>query len=219
MDLRKAREEERRQDTERRKQAMVTAATSCFCKHGIEYTSIADIAREAGFGEATIYRYFFTKENLALECGIAFWHQAWDFFQNKICMDGYAQKSGMQQAEVLMRGAIEFYQEKKDIFRFIYYLDSAVLSNRAHNETKLKYEQSVDSLRPFLLKALEKGKIDGSVARSETALELYYTLTNGIFSMMQKQSAAPELLETDKTVDGMRKMELLVDLLISALRR
>lgn len=219
MDLKKTREEERRQDTRRRKQVMITAATTCFSRHGIENTSITDIAREAGFGEATIYRYFSTKENLALECGISFWHQAWDFFQNKVCMDGYAQKNGMQQIEVLMRGALEFYQEKQDIFRFIYNLDSALLSNCTNDETKLKYEQSVDSLRPFLLDALEKGKADKSLARPETALELYYTLTNGIFSMMQKQSAAPELLETDKLVDKIRKTELLVELLISALRK
>ena len=118
-----------------------------------------------------------------------------------------------------MRGALEFYQEKQDIFRFIYNLDSAMLSNCTNDETKLKYEQSLDSLRPFLLNALEKGKADGSLTRPETALELYYTLTNGIFSMMQKQSAAPELLESDKTVDKMRKAELLVELLISALKK
>ena len=218
MDLKKARKEEQRQDAERRKQEMIAAAAACFGRKGIENTSIADIAREAGYGEATIYRYFSAKENLVLECGIWFWQQVYEFFKNKSNGEGYMQQNGMQQTETLMHGALEFYQKRPHLFRFIHDLDSIVLSARAGETVKKKYEQSVDSLRPFLLAALEKGKADGSLARPETADELYYTLTNGIFSMMQKQAAAPELLETDKTINSMRKTELLVELLIAALK-
>jgi AcrR family transcriptional regulator len=39
-------------------------------KKGINNLTITDIAREIGVGEATIYRYFQTKVNLAIEIDI-----------------------------------------------------------------------------------------------------------------------------------------------------
>ena len=72
MELKEIRKKERRTENERRKEQMIDVAFICFSEKGMEATSISDIAKEAAFGEATVYRYFSNKETLVLECGKKF---------------------------------------------------------------------------------------------------------------------------------------------------
>ena len=218
MEPKEIRAEERKQESAQRREKMVSAAYDCFCNQGIERTTIADIAGAAGFGEATLYRYFSTKENLALECGIRFWKKVWQFLQERTETEGYSEKSGMEQVEALAAGALEFYRQEQESFRLIYELDTFLMPTMAENEYFLAYGQAVDSPRQFLWTALEKGKADGSIRRKEEIRELYYALANGIFGMMQKQAAAGNLLATDRTVEPMKKTELMIALIIAGLR-
>ncbi len=218
MDLKKIREEERRQESNQRKEKMIEAAAKCFSQKGIEATSIVDIAREAEFGEATIYRYFSNKENLALACGIRFWEEAYQVMAGLASQEDYIDKSGYKQVECLMQGALCFFKEQQAAFRLIHNLDGFLLSHRVEEERLQDYGQAVGRMQPVLCEALDKGKMDGSITREEETAELYYALTNSIFGMMQKQAAAGTLLATDRAVDGMRKMELLMELLMDGLR-
>lgn len=124
----------------------------------------------------------------------------------------------MEQVEELMGGALAFYERETESFRLIHNLDGFLLSHKVDEAKLQEYSQAVDSLRPYLWDALEKGKADGSIQRREDTTELYYALTNGIFGMMQKQAAAGELLETDRTVDGIKKTRLLAELLVAGLK-
>lgn len=218
MELRQLREEERRTINEKRKQKMIEAAFSCFCGKGMETTSIADVAREAEVGEATVYRYFSNKETLALACGKRFWAMAYDFIEAWSEPAEFQCKSGMEQVEELIRGAFAFYREHRDGFRLIHNLDGFLLSHRVERQQLSEYEEAVDSLRPCLCQAMEKGKQDGSIVGDPKVQELYYAVTTGIFSLMQKQAAAGNLLSSDRIVDSDKKLELFLELLIAGLK-
>lgn len=218
MGLRQIREEERRVENENRKQKMLEAAFACFGRKGMEAASIADIAREAEFGEATVYRYFSNKETLALECGKRFWAMAYKFIEEWSGTAEYQSQSGMEQVEGLIRRAFEFYRENREGFRLIHNLDGFLLSHKVGQEQLLEYEQTVDGLRPCLCDAMEKGKRDGSIRNSAKVPQLYYAVTTGIMSVMQKQAAAGTLLSSDRIVDSDEKLELFLELLIAGLK-
>lgn len=218
MNLKKVREEERRQENLLRKQKMVEAAFGCFCRQGIEKAAISDIARKAGFGEATLYRYFTNKENLALECGILFWNQVKECITELTEQPEYHNAPGMEQVKTLVWGAFELFQREGAGFCMIYNLDNYLMSHTCTTEKIAEYEAAVDGLRTYLCDALDRGKADGSIGRREDTLELYYALANGIFSMMQKQ-ANGELLESDRRVNQERKTELFLKLLLAGLER
>ncbi|WP_224281724.1 TetR/AcrR family transcriptional regulator [Streptomyces sp. LS1784] len=57
----------REQNRRRTHDALVQAAARLFQDHGYEATSVRDIAAEAGVGERTFFRYFPSKESLALQ--------------------------------------------------------------------------------------------------------------------------------------------------------
>lgn len=218
MELKQIRENERRKENDRRRQEMVDAACRVFCQKGIAASSIADIAREAEFGEATVYRYFTNKENLVLACGKKFWQMVYEFMNEKVCEPEFAEKSGMEQVECLIYSAQHFYQEHTEYFRLIHDLDGFLLSHKVEPEQLAEYEQAVDCMRPCLCDAIEKGKADGSIHSSVDTVVLYYAMTNGIFSLMQKQAAAGRLLASDLVVAQDEKLGQFLELLIAGLK-
>lgn len=217
MDIRQLRESERKTENEKRKQKMIEAAFSCFAQKGVEAASFSEIAAEAAFGEATLYRYFANKETLALECGKWFWITVYDFMKRWSDTPEFQAKSGMEQVESLIRAALSFYREHREGFRVIHNLDGFLLSHRVKPEQLSAYEQAVDSLRPCLCDAIQKGKQDGSIDGCVETQELYYAVTTGIMSVMQKQ-AAGDLLSSDAIVDSDKKLELFVELLIAGMK-
>lgn len=217
MELKQIRESERRAENEKRKQKMIEAAFSCFSKKGVEAASFAEIAAEAAFGEATLYRYFLNKETLALECGKWFWTMVYDFMEQWSGTPEFQTLNGMEQVESLIRGALVFYRAHRDGFRVIHNLDGFLLSHRAEPEQLLAYERAVDSLRPCLCDAIQRGKLDGSIDDGVETQELYYAVTMGIMSVMQKQ-AAGNLLSSDEIVDSDKKLELFLELLIAGMK-
>lgn len=218
MELKQIREKERRQENDRRRQKMVDAAFSVFCRKGIAAASIADVAKEAEFGEATVYRHFANKENLVLACGKKFWQMVYEFMREQISEPDFAAKSGMEQVEYLIRRAYLFYQEYTEAFQLIHDLDGFLLSHKLEQEQLAEYEQAVDSVRPCLCDSIEKGKADGSIGSGADTLVLYYAMTNGIFSLMQKQAAAGSLLSSDLAVEQEEKLAQFLELLIAGLK-
>lgn len=197
---------------------MVEAAFFCFCNKGIEATSIIDIAREAEVGEATVYRYFSNKENLALECGKRFWFMACDFMEVWIYGSEYAVRNGMEQLEGLVRGAFGFYQEYRQAFRMLHNLDTYLLSHHVTAEQLGEYFQAADGLRPVLCNAIEKGKSDGSISSNMNTGDVYEAVTTGVLSLMEKTAVAGALLTPDRTAELDRKLLLFLEILIAGLK-
>lgn len=217
MELKQIRESERRMENEKRKQKIIEAAFSCFSKKGVEAASFSEIAAVAVFGEATLYRYFLNKETLVLECGKWFWTMVYDFMVQWSGTPEFQALKGMEQVESLIRGALVFYRTHRDGFRVIHNLDGFLLSHRAEPEQLLAYERAVDSLRPCLCDAIQRGKQDGSIDDDVETQELYYAVTTGIMSVMQKL-AGGNLLSSDEIVNSDKKLELFLELLIAGVR-
>lgn len=70
-----AESEIRKQQMQKRTEKILHSALDLFCERGIEDTSIEAVAKKAGVGPATIYRYFETKAELAISAGISYWQR------------------------------------------------------------------------------------------------------------------------------------------------
>mgnify|MGYP000405825816 CR=1 FL=1 len=65
----------RKHQYQQRYKRILSAALTLFCEKGIEETSIEDIAGKAEVGPATVYRYFETKAEVAIQGGILYWRE------------------------------------------------------------------------------------------------------------------------------------------------
>ncbi len=201
-----------------RRKKLVESALQCFSEKGIEKTALADIAACAQTGEATLYRYFANKENLALACGVYFWELAASRYEELITQSGYQEKSGIQQVETLLLATEEIFKEHREKMKFLHDLDVFMVSHKIDGEKQAEYEKQVESFMPLLCDAIEKGKKDGSIGVRADTKELYYTLTHTVLSLLQKLAGMGHILSGDEQVEEERRIELLRQLLLEGLK-
>ena len=67
--------EARQRQIQYRSERILESALELFCEKGIQETSVEEIAGKAGVGSATIYRYYSTKAELAIQSGVAYWEK------------------------------------------------------------------------------------------------------------------------------------------------
>ena len=72
--------EERKQ----RKKLILKGALEVFNKHGIEKTTMDEIALESGFGKATLYYYFSSKDDVFIDIMEKGWKQLWEGIESLI---------------------------------------------------------------------------------------------------------------------------------------
>ena len=113
----------RKQQMERRTQQILHTALKLFCEKGIEYTSVEEIAKAAGVGPATIYRYFETKAQLAISAGIAYWQKVAGKYLDSLSQIAYQKLSGLQQMECIFHIFSEIFQEELLFLKFLQEFD------------------------------------------------------------------------------------------------
>ena len=69
------RKEEQQENRQKRETVILDCAYQLFASQGIENTAITDIAEKAEIGVASLYRYFKTKEEIAILCGVIAWEK------------------------------------------------------------------------------------------------------------------------------------------------
>ena len=67
-----------------RKKRIIQGALKVFNEHGIEKTTMDEIAHESGFGKATLYYYFSSKDEVFVEIMEHGWKRLWEGIETKI---------------------------------------------------------------------------------------------------------------------------------------
>lgn len=192
-----------------------------FSKKGIDNVVMTDVAKETKIGVASLYRYFNTKEELAVHCAVYSWQTRKDFFITKIETEDYKNKSGLEQMRQIFSMFLELFEDHHDFFRFIYYFDSYVKRLDITKEKLNQYERNIVLVQEIIVNALKKGKKDKSIKESVfkkySYSELYFTIMHSLFSLAQKLSLSEDMLYMNQTVTSSFQIKLLSDMLIDFL--
>jgi len=70
-----------------RKEAILAGALKVFNQLGIDKTTMDEIAKESGFGKATLYYYFSSKEEVFIEIMNYGWKDLWQGIESQIISD------------------------------------------------------------------------------------------------------------------------------------
>ena len=183
----------RKQQMEQRTQQILHTALKLFCEKGIEDTSVEEIAKAAGVGPATIYRYFETKAELAISAGIAYWQMVAGKYLDSI------------------------FQEEFLFLKFLQEFDIFVQRYHISKERLEEYEEYILNLKPYMTNALEKGLKDKSLSFSYTIDEVYFSVTHTLLSLMQKLACNGHILSSDERVGLALQVEIAGKLLLNGL--
>lgn len=206
---------------------IIECSFGLFSEKGIENISMNEIAIQAEIGVASLYRYFQTKEELAVEVAIYAWELEENTFRKQFEEEDFKKLSGFEQVQTLMEVFQEAIISQRSFFRFVYYFDSFIRKERLSEEKLKSYEEVVNKTNELVINAFLKGKKDGSInfnksdnpiISNSSDLEMCFTTMHSIFCVAQKLSLSGEILQMDKVVDGRRQVEILINMLLNSLK-
>lgn len=200
-----------------RYEKIIEAALKLFCQKGIEAVTIEEVARQANVGAATVYRYFETKGDLAIESAVYYWKKISQTYINRIENSEYEESCGRTQLKMIFDIFPELFEKEFDFWRFLYEFDAFLMKYHIAWERLAEYESCILNLKKYMTQALEKGIDDGSLSFLHTVDELYFTVTHVLLSMMEKMSAGGRLLSSDERVDLILQIKITIDLLLKGL--
>lgn len=208
----------RKQQMRQRTQQILRAALELFCGKGIEDTSIEEVAKAAGVGPATIYRYFETKAELAISAGIAYWQQIAGKYVGALSEKAYKDMNGIGQMQYIFQIFVKIFKNEHLFLKFLQEFDIFVRRYQISKERLAEYEEEILNLKPYVTDALEKGLEDGSMHFTYTVDEVYFSVMHMFLSLMQKLSYNGKILSSDEEIDLALQVEIAADLLLQGLR-
>ncbi|MDY2840886.1 MAG: helix-turn-helix domain-containing protein [Treponema sp.] len=206
---------------------ILDASFELFAERGIDTIAMTDIAKKAEIGVASLYRYFETKEDLAIEVAIHAWKKEEKIFHQVYSSSDYDSKTGFEQLRVLLNIFTTAIDSQTKFFRFIYFFDGFVKKENVDIERLSKYESIITNVNLIVLNALEKGVSDGSInyQKSEnnhisnaSIKEMHFTIMHALFSMAQKMALSGEMLYMDREVSASTQLELMGNLILASIR-
>ena len=72
------------EERELRKQKILDGALKVFKIHGIEKTTMDEVAHESGFGKATLYYYYTSKDEVFIDIMVKGWKDLWEGIESRI---------------------------------------------------------------------------------------------------------------------------------------
>lgn len=196
---------------------ILAAALKLFCEKGIEDTSVEDVAKEAGVGPATIYRYFETKAELAIQSGIAYWQKVSGRYLGALEAAEYREGSGKEQLEQIFAIFLSIFTEEFNFLKFLQEFDVFVQNDQISQQRLAEYEHTILDLKSYVTDALEKGLADGSLQFAYSVDEIYFSVTHTMLSLMQKLASNGKVLSSDEHIDLALQVKIAGELLVKGL--
>jgi AcrR family transcriptional regulator len=201
----------------RRGSQIVEAATNLFCRKGILDTTIEEVAKAAGVGTATVYRYYHKKSELTIQCALWYWQQMEERYLPLIQTDKYKKKTGIEKLEHIMSFFVWGFRQDREFLKFLHEFDVYVQKSEIDPEVLKEYEEYILGLKNYVTEAIEEGIADGTIRSEATIDEIYFSAIHTMLSLAQKMAALGDVSNAEGTVQGEHQIELVKDLLLRGL--
>lgn len=195
-------------------------AFELFSKEGIDNVTMNNIADKAEIGVASLYRYFSTKEELAIQCATKMWQIEKEKANGFFTTQEYFEKSGIAQLHSILSYFEDSFDSTQDFYRFIYYFDSYIKRQNIESNNLKEYENTIQEITETAFKSIEKGFFDGTISfPNENIQALTLTITHSVFSLAQKLSLSGGMLTQDISNPPKNQLEILKKLILASLSR
>ncbi|MGG1314886.1 MULTISPECIES: TetR/AcrR family transcriptional regulator [Cohnella] len=200
---------------QKRRTKIKQIAERLFIRQGIHETSMQQIADESGMGRRTIYHYYNTKEEIAIDI-------QQDFLRELQTVDGLeavleSDSTGLQKTEAMLDLVLEHYLNRIPQIEYLNEFDR-VFKNAEDYEFTTPELMQYDVYR-LLHKALHLGMADGTVRpMSEREVNsVILTVNHALFALIMRIVGRQEIFK--RTYDyGLKDIRMLVSLITNGLK-
>ena len=140
----------KRQEEQRklRKQSILEGALKVFKTHGIEKTTMDEIALESGFGKATLYYYFASKDEVFIAIMENGWKKLWEGIESKIVEELGPRKKFMG----IIKTMANIVRDNRILYGFLF-----TAPNHIQDESKQIWKTYQERLYAILKSIIEEG--------------------------------------------------------------
>lgn len=168
-----------------RKDAIIEAATRLFAVKGFNETSTAEVAKEAGVAQGTLFYHFKTKEGIMLEV----FHGIMETYQAGLEKAVKEADTGLEALKGILRFHFTFTETNAERFLvvlrdFPFYFAQSDPDNR--EQVRIKVQRTVG----FLREALERGRSDGSI-REVPVEETAHVVRGLMYGLVRQKLLGP----------------------------
>lgn len=218
MDLLEKRKLELENKKALKKKEIIEVAIKVFDELGIENAKMTDVAKRAEVGVASVYRYFNTKGELLIDCGLEHWERMISKYYKDFLTEKYTSLNGIEQVRAILMVFFRIYMEDKHFYKFLEEFDNYILKENVLIDKLNLYEKKILSLMPVMLEALKKGKSDNSISRTIDEMSFYMSITHTLISLCQKLISRNNVLTSDRKVEGETQIMLIIEMAINYIK-
>ncbi len=184
-----------------------------FSGKGIENVAMTDVARAAGIGVASLYRYYSTKPELVL--GIATW--AWEGYVKeqigKLKTTDLTKRSGRAGVSFYLEAYLDLYRNHKNLLRYNQFFNVYVQSVSVAGEGLTSYRNMIAALEKRFAGIYEKGMEDGTLNRGFSESEMFSTLTHLMLAAVTRYAVG--LVYNNQEAAAEKELQTLKECLMS----
>lgn len=189
---------------------IVEEAKKLFLSSSINEVKMKDIASFVGIGEATLYRYFETKENIIMRVAVKMAEEIHDEFYSF-----NEKETGFKQMEQFYNVYLEVFQRNRRYYKFIKELDAFVLTIKSVE--KSEYQEEIDIYKEDFKRIYKKGLEDKSIRELEDSETFYYASTHSLMSLCTSLSSESRI-EQDDRINKIKEIKLMTSLILNSLK-
>ena len=191
---------------------LVDMSTDLFMARSISEVTIKDIAITAQVGEATIYRYFGSKQNIVVQAAMKIQGiVSTDFFN----LD--KGKTGFEKLNLFYKSYYDIFVKYPKFYKFLDEFDAFVSVENC--STINPYESAVDAYKNFYMDAYKLGLKDGSIKEQADIEMFYFSTTHAILELAKKLAAKKAVLNQDTKIEKTSELQCLIDVILNALKK
>lgn len=219
---------------QQRRDRIINASMKLFQEKCVEDTSMEEVAKRAGVGAATVYRYFSSKIELVIETAEVYWEKVSEKYLGELetgnmpniadakseatsKMDGI-ESSGYDQLRKILNVFCRIFLEQKPFLKFLHEFDVFVKKYNVSEEHLADYENGILKLKPYVTIALGKGLVDKSLSFNCSVDEMYFSLTHTLLALMEKLAVGGDILSSDQNVESEKQIRIIIELLLRGIK-
>lgn len=189
---------------------LVDIATDLFMARSINDVTIRDLAISAQVGEATIYRYFGSKQKIVIQSALTIQKiVSSDFFKLENGKNGY------EMIKIFYQSYFDIFNKHPKYYKFLQEFDSFVSVEDIDSTNP--YEKAIDSYKEVYMRAYELGLKDGSIKKQNNIELFYFSTTHALLELCKKLAFKRAVLNQDKTLEKGGEIQCLIDTILVSL--
>lgn len=204
----------RTRQAQQRRERILGASMELFWEKCVEDASMEEVAKRAGAGPVTVYRYFSTKIELVIETVELYWERV----ARKYLEELEDANTGYAQLEKTLDIFYKIFQNEKPFLKFLQEFDVFVKKYQISEERLTDYESGILKLKPYVTDSLERGLADNSLFFTCSVDEMYFSLMHTLLALMEKLAVGGDILSSDQEVEGQKQFQIVTELLLRGIK-